>query len=58
MIKIKNIKTLTSLYNKAVKEGKNSFHYEGKSIILAVAKDNIEHLNKELKMIEWFKRGI
>ena len=56
MIKIKNIKTLTSLYNKAVKEGKNTFHYEGRSIILSVAKDRIEHMNKELKMIEWFKR--
>ena len=23
--------------------------------ILSVAKDRIEHMNKELKMIEWFK---
>ena len=56
MINLKNIKKLNSLYNKAVKEGKHAFHYEGKSYILSVAKDNIEHLNKELKMIEWLKR--
>jgi hypothetical protein len=56
MIKLEKIKTLTSMYNKAVKEDKNAFHYEGRSIILSVAKDNIEHLNKELKMIEWLKR--
>lgn len=55
MIKLEKISTLTLMYNKALKEGKNSFHYDGKSIILSVAKDNIEHLNKELKMIEWFK---
>ena len=56
MITLKNIKILNSLYNKAVKEGKNAFHYEGRSITLSVAKDRIEHMNKELKMIEWFKR--
>ena len=56
MFSLENIKTLISLYNKAVKEGKNAFHYEGRSIILSVAKDRIEHINKELKMIEWLKK--